>query len=324
MSRTWLRKKFVVVGLIFLILGFVSFFLFRLVQLNRTALPKEKRWGVYSLDLNSFKTELVFSSDEEISFLDINHSNTAVIFSQGDDKSEEIFSLEFFDNTIHQLTDNRYRDMYPVWSPNDQEVAFLSFRDDNLDIYVMDSNGDHEKLLYGSEYHDADLDWEEEGIVFTRNSRIWIMNDDGSDARAITSSPNAGVKSDANLPFGDYDPRISPDGSKVLFSRLVDDISVHGNYDFFLIDIDGSNELRLTNSGFSQGIAQWSISGKEIVYSVAAIQDKGVYDIYMMDEDGSNVRNITPSYYPEEFLCRFSAFSKDGETVYFIGEWWEE
>jgi len=261
-----------------------------------------------------------------MAFLDLSHTGDTVLFSQKSDEqkdeSEEIFSLELIDNTIQQLTDNDSRDLYPVWSPDDKQVAYLSWEDATLDIYVMDVNGDNSRLLYGSEYHDADLDWEENRIVFTRNSQIWIMDSDGSGARSVTNPPNAGEVNNANLPFGDYDPRVSQDGSQVLFARLVDDTSAHGNYDLFLIDIDGSNETQLTSTSFSQGIAQWSPEGDKIVYSVAAIQDEGKYDIYMINADSSENQNITPEYYPEDFLCYTPSFVNDDEII-FVGEWWE-
>ncbi|MCJ7832385.1 MAG: hypothetical protein MUP92_02940 [Actinobacteria bacterium] len=39
------------------------------------------------------------------------------------------------------------------------------------------------------------------------------MDSDGSDARPITDPPRVGEWGNAVLPFGDYDPRISPDGT---------------------------------------------------------------------------------------------------------------
>jgi Tol biopolymer transport system component len=107
----------------------------------------------------------------------------------------------------------------------------------------------------------------------------------------------------------------------VLFSRLVDDASPHGNYDLYLIGTDGSNEHALTSTGYAQGLSQWSCSGEQILFIVAAIDDVGMYDLYLMDADGSNSRSITPSYFPEPFLCRSATFSVDGDSIFFIGQW---
>jgi len=84
----------------------------------------------------------------------------------------------------------------------------------------------------------------------------------------------------------------------------------------------GTGETRLTDTGYSQGVAIWSHSGDKLVYVVAAIGSAGKYDIYMMDSDGSNARNITPDYFPASFLCHSAMFSKDDSKVYFTGQWW--
>ena len=148
------------------------------------------------------------------------------------------------------------------------------------------------------------------------------MQAGGDNIRPLTNPPRAAEWGAANLPFGDYDPRISPDGERVVFERLVNDQSQHGNYDFFALDIESAKEIRLTHSGYSQGLASWSRSGKQIVYLVAAIEDAGQYDIYLMDADGTDNRNITPAYFPPEFLCHWAIFSNDEASIYFIGEWW--
>jgi Tol biopolymer transport system component len=135
--------------------------------------------------------------------------------------------------------------------------------------------------------------------------------------------PDAGVWGNANLPFGDYDPRLSPDGSKIAFERLEDDVSQHGNYNIYIVDADGSDETRLTDSGYSQGIVSWSHPGDKMAFVVAAIGEEGKYDIYMMNSDGSNITNITPAYFPPDFLCHTPVFSADDSRIYFIGEWWE-
>jgi TolB protein len=126
------------------------------------------------------------------------------------------------------------------------------------------------------------------------------------------------------LPFGDYDPRLSPDGSQVVFERLWDDQSPHGNYDLFLLDLASGQETRLTTTGYSQGLASWSHSGQQVVYIVAAIGLEGQYDLYLMNADGTENRNITPAYFPPEFLCHSVEFSSDDSALFFVGEWWQE
>ena len=82
-------------------------------------------------------------------------------------------------------------------------------------------------------------------------------------------------------------------------------------------------EIRLTTTGFSQGLASWSHTGEQLVYIVSAIGDTGKYDIYIMNADGTDSHNVTPGYFPAQFLCHWAVFANDDNDIYFIGEWWE-
>ena len=290
--------------------------------------PHDAPWGIYSLEVESGDVSLVYSSSAMLSGLFLSPSVEGFVFSErvgcDADSCEEICSVNSDGSGFRQLTDNDSMDTYPCWSPDGSEIAYLSFGSGTLDIYVMNEDGSDAHLLYDSGGHDADINWVGDRIVFTRNSQIWMMESDGSYDHQITNPPRAGEWGNANLPFGDYDPRLSPNGSTILFSRLVDDASQHGNYDFYAIGRDGSNEHALTNNGYTQGLSQWSRSGDQIVFVVAAIDDVGMYDLYLMDADGSNSHSITPAYFPETFLCRSATFSVDGRTIYFIGQWFDQ
>jgi len=290
--------------------------------------PRENRWGIYRLDLLTQTVELVYSSPIEIAGLRLSESGERFVFSQrrkgGGESTEEIYTLGVDGSDLRRITTNDLWDLYPVWSPDSSRVAFLSSRGSGLGIYVMDADGGDERVLLDSSAHEADIDWVGDQIAFTRDSSIWIVKSDGTGARRLTSPPRAGEWGNANLPFGDYDPRISPDGRTIVFERLVGDESEHGNYDLFTVDTAGAGALRLTHSGYSQGFASWSRSGKQIAYIVAAIGRAAAYDLYITGVDGTETRNVTPSYFPSEFLCRSVFFSKDDTAVYFVGEWWAQ
>ncbi|UCH51923.1 MAG: PD40 domain-containing protein [Chloroflexota bacterium] len=294
---------------------------------EQKSVPHVEKWGIYALDLATEKVELLYGSASQVSHLSLNKAGDRFAFSQkidGDqDEHEEICTVDIDGGNFQSLTNNSYRDLYPVWSSDDAEIAFLSWRDKDLDIYLMSSNGTNVRKLYDSGHHDADINWQGNSIVFTSNSRIWMMRDDGTQVTRITEPPRAGQWGNANLPFGDYDPRLSPNGNKIVFERLEDDSSPHGNYNIYVINSDGSGQNRLTATGYSQGLANWSSSGDKIVYVVAAIGNEGKYDIYMMNSDGTNVRNITPDYFPAAFLCHTPVFSIDDSKIFFVGQWWE-
>lgn len=291
--------------------------------------PHEGRWGIYKLNLSTQDVSLVYSSDDQIfgSSLCPDSAGAKFVFAQkfGDtlDASYEICTVDIDGGNFTRLTNNSYMDVYPTWSPDESRVLFLSWRNTDLDIYIMNADGDSVRLFYNSGSHDGDIDWAADIVVFTTGSRIWKMSGEGADATQVTDPPRAGEWGNANLPFGDYDPKLDRDGAKIVFERLEDDVSAHGNYNIFVIDSNGTGETRLTDDGYSQGLPDWSHAGDKIIYTVAAINDVGVYDLYLMNADGSNNHSVTPAYFPSQFLCHAATFSPDDAHIYFVGEWYQ-
>jgi len=294
----------------------------------RSEVPQEQRWGIYSLDLEDQNTSLIYSGPEEISFLHLNHEGNKFVFSKKingvENDSYEVCTLNIDGTGFSRLTENHYWDVYPRWSPDGSMILFLSFRDQDLDIYIMDDRGHDIEIVYDSGSHDADIDWRDDKIVFTSQSYIWIINEDGTEPIRLTNPPRAGEWGDAVLPFGDYDPRLSHDGKKILFERLVDDNTEHGNYDLFMINSDGTGLKQITVTGYTQGLATWSKDDSKILYLVSAMENEGMYDIFLISSNGADNQNITPDYFPDNFLCHDPIFSIDDSKVFFIGEWWEE
>jgi Tol biopolymer transport system component len=297
------------------------------------SVPHEGQWGIYALDLSSQGVTLLYSTGDEISGLNLGNSGTHLAFSRKTqssidiDSTSEIYSLSITDGVATRLTDNYYFDSYPSFSPDDSRIAFLSMRNNTLDLFVMDSTGENQQLLYNSGEHDADVDWGHAGrIAFTRGYQIWTVKSDGTDPQQVTNPPNAGLWGVANLPIGDYDPRISPDGHKIAFERMVDVSFPHGGYDIRVVSSDGSGDTSLTNSGsqgYAQGFPSWSHSGDRLVYILSAVGEEGRFDLCLMNSDGSENRVITPAYFPATFLCHNAVFSADDSKIYFIGQWWQ-
>ena len=142
--------------------------------------PHQEKWGIYFLDLTAQEVDLLYSSPQRITTLRLNHAGNRFVFSQpvgGDDNAyEEIFTLGTDGQGLQRLTENNLWDIYPAWSPDDMHIAFLSFQEVDLDIYIMDANGNNVTQLFDSGSHDADIHWLGNQIAFTADSRIWIMN----------------------------------------------------------------------------------------------------------------------------------------------------
>lgn len=84
---------------------------------------------------------------------------------------------------------------------------------------------------------------------------------------------------------------VSPDGTKVLYGISYESLEQNkSNNELYVMDIDGNNIKRLTNTPGSEGDAVWIDGGKRIAF--IAPHD-GTPQMWVMNADGSNRRVIT-------------------------------
>lgn len=101
---------------------------------------------------------------------------------------------------------------------------------------------------------------------------------------------------------------MSEDGKKIVFGSLH-----YGNGDICIVDADGSNLKRLTNTPEYEGEPKFSPDGSKIVF-VSERDENGMGEIYLMNIDGSNQKRLTRN----EYYDSSPSFSPDGKKIVFL------
>ena len=192
-------------------------------------------------------------------------------------------------------------------------IAFVSRRDGNAQIYVMDADGSHVTRLTNDTAGDDQPAWSPDGskIAFVSrrdgNAEVYVMSADGSHQVRLTNSPS-----------DDVQPAWSPDGTKIAFSSTRDDpnapsCQISCNQGIYLMAADGTGVTRLQNHLASSFGPAWSPDGKLIAFSVV---DGSDHEIYSMAVDGSDVTRLTNSF-ADAIYNLSPAWSPDGKMIAF-------
>jgi Tol biopolymer transport system component len=196
------------------------------------------------------------------------------------------------------------KDISPIKSislENANKIAFVSDRDGNYEIYVMNEDGNGLKRLTNNHDEDVFPCWSPDGrkIAFESrrdgNPEIYVMNADGTEQTNLTRSTS-----------GEQDPSWSPDGQKIAFHSLKDE-----NHEICVMNADGSELKRLTNNRTHDMSPSWSPDGMKIVFH--SLKDEN-HEIYVMNADGSGQMRLTNN----PAFDRSPAWSPDGKTIAFV------
>jgi len=128
-----------------------------------------------------------------------------------------------------------------------------------------------------------------------KKNAIWIMDRDGKNAKQITDPSPAS-------PFPvDYDPKLSPDGTKVAIMRQVE----KDNWHTVVLDLRTGRERDLSASVAVDGVPEWSSDGRLLIFWHVDPKDLKSSGLYTMTADGTE-RSRVPL--PHGFFYTMPAF----------------
>jgi Tol biopolymer transport system component len=145
-----------------------------------------------------------------------------------------------------RLTSDAAEDAQAAWSPDGTKIAFVSTRNGNSEIYVMNaSDGQGLVNLTNNVATDWGPSWSPDGtkIAFFSNRvtdfAVWVMDAAGTNPVQITNP------TDFPAGFPDW----SPDGTRIAYEQ---------EGDVWVMRADGTRKVRITSGlGVADGIPRW-------------------------------------------------------------------
>lgn len=173
-----------------------------------------------------------------------------------------------------RLTDADDPDCCPAWSPDGSRIGFIRSSGTGRRIFAVSALGGPARKL--SEIDAAGFDWSPDGksfVVSTQGSaaegyRLLLTGVEAGERRALTSAV-------AKPPFGDYEPKFSPDGATVAFIRS----SSNEVSDIYAVPVTGGAPQRLTLDNREIDGLAWTAGGRSIVFSSSRGGVRGLWRV---------------------------------------------
>jgi Tol biopolymer transport system component len=175
-------------------------------------------------------------------------SNRHLLLQRITSYEAEIFVIDLETYEIQQLTKARGYSMHPSWSPNGQQITFMSDRDGDWDIYYMESDGSGLDIkITNNTSADRNPSWSNDG-----NKIIYHSDRDGNYNLYVYYFDTQEEKQLTSYRTNEIGAKWSPDDSWIVFSSDKD-----GDYEIFIMNIESKEEIKITDNQVKGGFASW-------------------------------------------------------------------
>jgi hypothetical protein len=200
-----------------------------------------------------------------------------------------------------RLTRNHFREAAPSLSPDGTQIAFVSDRDGNDEIYVLAlQSREVTRLTTNPGLIDTRPSWSPDGKRIAYASGVageldvYLMNADGSGKRALVVAPG-----------DDAEPSWSPGGRQIAFAS-----NRAGSYDVWVAELEGGEPKQFTADLGDEREPAWAPVGARIAF---VSNRDGNDELYATSRTGLEIARLTDDAAPD----RRPAWSPDGRRIAF-------
>jgi len=198
------------------------------------------------------------------------------------------------------LTDGRFLVLTPRFSPNSQEILYMSYASRQPRVYLRDLQTGREESLGAFEGMSFAPRFSHDGnsivMSIAQGGSTQIYKMDLRNRRLIKLTSGNGTI--------DTSPSYSPDGARIVFNS-----DRGGSQQLYTMTADGGNVQRISFGEGRYGTPVWSPRGDQIAFTKIS---GGKFYIGVMRPDGSGERLLTESYLDEG-----PSWSPNGRVIVF-------
>jgi TolB protein len=193
----------------------------------------------------------------------------------------QIVISNLYQGTRDTVTDDKSQGFLPVFSPDGTKICFMSDRNGQMDLFVMNRDGSNVRRLTTNPANDSTPTWSPTGtqIAFTSDRsgspQIWVMDADGLNQRRLTFNDSYADRATwSPAPYNEiaYSARSGP------------------GFDIRVYDVASGQSRQLTNGEGSNESPAFAPNGRHLAFSSTRA---GLAQIFTIARDGKDLKQIT-------------------------------